>query len=406
MRSSQQFLAFIALVLLVGCNRDSGYLVELEALAVPAAPGSLAPAWSVTPKGEALLSWQMQDQRVTELKFARFAKERWSEPRTIASGDNWFVNWADFPSMLALDEERLVAHWLERSGPGTYAYDVHLTRSLDGGATWQPLGKAHDDGLQTEHGFVALYPYLDAVGVREAGLVWLDGRHMTPGDHHGGMSLRHARLTGDGSLTEQEELDPLTCDCCQTAAIASGADVLVAYRDRSEEEIRDIRLLRRTDAGWQDQGLIREDGWEIPGCPVNGPALAAEQEHVAIAWFSAASGQPRVRAGISSDHGRRFKLIEIEDEEPEGRVDVALLGELFAVSWLSKAGGGGRLRLQVFDLDGNPRSLPQDLVKVTASRAAGFPRLLAADGQLLLAWTEVTDVAKQVHAARLVLTAR
>lgn len=406
MRKRNYSFLFIASIALFACEPDHGLRVELEMLAVPVAPDSLAPAWTLTPDGKALLSWQARHDKETRLMFARYQEGAWSEPGIIARGSDWFVNWADFPSLIALDSERLVAHWLQRSGPGTYAYDVQLTRSSDGGKSWQPLGKAHDDGVQTEHGFVAFYPYEDADGVRQAGLVWLDGRHMDPGQHHGGMSLRHARLTGDGVLTDQLELDPLTCDCCPTAAIATGHDVLVAYRDRSEDEIRDIRLLRLSEGSWLDQGLVRTDGWEIPGCPVNGPALAAARERVAIAWFSAAGGEPRVRAAISDDHGRNFQTVLIDDDQAEGRVDVAILEDLFAVSWLSKDSKRGQLRLQLFDFEGRPQSSPQKLIAVDSGRASGFPRLLAADGRVLLAWTEVAEETRQVRAAALKLVRR
>lgn len=396
----------VALVLLWACEDRGAYSVALETLPVPAGPHSLAPAWTRTPEGVVFLSWQAQGETETRLRFARLEAGGWSEPGTVAAGSNWFVNWADFPSLHALDSQRLVAHWLERSGPGTYAYDIQLTRSSDGGRTWQPLGKAHDDGVQTEHGFVAFYPYLDSAGARQAGLVWLDGRHMDPDQHHGGMSLRHARLSAGGAVSDELELDPLVCDCCQTAAVSVGDDVLVAYRDRSETEIRDIRLLRRSDQGWRDEGLVHADGWEIPGCPVNGPALAATRDRVAIAWFTAAGGEPRVRAAISGDDGQNFSPVLIDDEQPAGRVDVAILEDFFAVSWVSKEGGEGQLRLQLFDFSGRSLGPPQTLVALNAGRASGFPRLLALEDALLLAWTEVTEELRQVRTARLTFNRR
>ena len=49
-----------------------------------------------------------------------------------AQGANWFVNWADYPSVVAIDEKFWVAHWLaKQSGGKTYDYDVALAISND-----------------------------------------------------------------------------------------------------------------------------------------------------------------------------------------------------------------------------------------------------------------------------------
>jgi hypothetical protein len=37
--------------------------------------------------------------------------------------------------MVALPDGSLAAHWLVKSGSGTYAYDVNISRSFDGGKT-------------------------------------------------------------------------------------------------------------------------------------------------------------------------------------------------------------------------------------------------------------------------------
>jgi len=90
------------------------------------------------------------------LKFSHWKARGWSRPRQIAQGDNWFVNWADFPSLSALADGTLVAHWLQKSSAGTYSYDVKLSLSHNRGRTWSKPVSPHRDGTPTEHGFVSI----------------------------------------------------------------------------------------------------------------------------------------------------------------------------------------------------------------------------------------------------------
>jgi len=172
------------------------------------------------------------------------------------------VNWADFPSLAALPDGTLFAHWLAKSGPGTFAYDVRVTRSRDGGRTWSEPITPHRDGTLTEHGFVSMSP---ASG-QAMGLVWLDGRRTAGTAHegHGGaqaeMSLVHSTLDREGRLGPEKILDGRVCDCCQTdAAVAEGATVVV-YRDRSEKEVRDMSVVRFVDGRWSEPRPLADDG--------------------------------------------------------------------------------------------------------------------------------------------------
>src|SRR5688572_20657954 len=252
----------------------------------PALPGALGP--NLSPDGDAvLLSWlEPPHPRVKPqegnyaLRFSRFENGRWSSPGTIASGTDFFANWADFPSVTSDARGRLLAHWAAKSAGGTYAYDVRLALSKDRGRTWKPLGTAHDDRTPTEHGFVSAVPERD--GIR---LFWLDGRETAVGSgghgEGGAMALRTA-FVGD-AVGKSDVLDRKVCDCCQTGAAATAGGPLVVYRDRSDAEIRDVAAVRRSGNRWTAPKPVVLDGWEIGGCPVNGPAIAAAGRRVAVA---------------------------------------------------------------------------------------------------------------------------
>jgi len=352
------------------------------------------------PDGRIAMTWlEGRKPSGLSLRAAFFDGERWSAPSTIAEGDSFFANWADFPSLVALPDGGLVAHWLWKSGSGTYAYDVRLARSDDGGKTWAAPITPHRDGTSTEHGFVSLVP--DTTGVL---VVWLDGRNaathsdsMTTPD----MTLRAARLLSDGRLEQEALLDGRTCDCCQTAAVRTARGVLVAYRDRSAGEVRDIYLSRRDGGRWTDPVRLHADEWQIDGCPVNGPALDAVGDRVAVAWYTAAGGSGVVQVAHSTDGGASFgRAIRVDDGDPLGRVHVNMGSDGRAlVVWMESHGEKARIRARTVAADGTAGAATT-LAETSASRASGFPRIARTPRATLLAWTDAGG-SRRVRVARL-----
>jgi hypothetical protein len=359
-------------------------------LPTPAGPASLAPNLHVAADGRVLLSWiERAGEGRHALRFAVLEDGGWSAPQMIAEGPGWFVNWADFPSLVALDDGSLAAHWLVKSGSGTYAYDVQIARSGDGGLTWSRPASPHRDGTMTEHGFVSLVARPG--GALEA--AWLDGRETSPGDgshEHGGgaMTLRYAAIGPDGTPDREALLDPRVCDCCQTDAAVTPDGPLVVYRDRSEGEVRDIAVVRRRDGRWTAPRHVAQDGWQIEGCPVNGPAVAATGRRVAIAWFTAADDRPRVRLAFSTDSGESFgPPVAVDDGRPVGRVDAILLDDGSAVvSWVEATPDGLSLRLRRIGADGS-RGAAVAVLPAGAPLSNGFPRIVRAGERLVIAWT-------------------
>jgi len=145
-----------------------------SAVSLPAAAGSSAPRLSAGSDGRVYLSWVEPGSATKHaLRFSVLEGDAWSAPREVAAGDDWFVNWADFPSVVEVGGRALMAHWLEKNGAGTFAYSVNLRRSADGGRTWATPVVPHRDGTETEHGFVSLVPWEDG----RVAAAWLDGRN-------------------------------------------------------------------------------------------------------------------------------------------------------------------------------------------------------------------------------------
>jgi hypothetical protein len=369
---------------------------ELRPVDAPPGSGSLAPRLAALDDGRAVLTWLEPENDGHAFRFAVFDGEGFGDARSIAQGKDWFANWADTPGLFVLPNGDWLAHWLVKSGPATFAYDVVMARSDDGGQSWSEPKVPHRDGTQTEHGFVSYFAWDDET----AGLVWLDGRETamdaesenSHGGHHGhagDMGLRTARVGPGTGVSDKQLLDSRVCDCCQTASAMTANGPLVIYRGRSEDEIRDIWKVHHDGEGWSDPELLHADGWQIGGCPVNGPDLIASGRDVVAAWFTMPDNEPKVRIVVSRDAGREFSdPIELGVGRALGRVALEWMGDGFVVAWLDQGETGSTLMLNGFDLDGGDR-FGRELLAVDAGRISGFPVLTrVADDQLLLAWTE------------------
>lgn len=363
----------------------------------PAAIGAMAPNLADVVGGCALTWFEPArpdgpaSGGTLRLRVAHRTAEGWSEPVTIAERDDFWPNWADVPSFAQAADGALLAHWPQRSGSGTYAYDVMLARSIDEGATWQTLGPAHDDGTETEHGFVSLVPH-----GRSIWTFWLDGRAMADGatdeadsahGHGGGDMTLRAMLVSD-VRGDSVVIDDRVCECCGTAGALTDDGPIIVYRDRDADEVRDIAIVRRTGLGWTKPASVYGDGWQIAGCPVNGPAVAAAGSRVIVAWYTGAGGASRVRAAISSDGGATFgPAVTVDDSWALGRVDVVLdEANEPIVCWIDAEADTGAIMLRRVSWTGK-LGPPIRVAEVSLSRATGFPRVARIGSELLVVWT-------------------
>ena len=336
----------------------------------------------VTSNGQAVMSWLEASTDGSALRFAVLDGEQWDTTHTVASGGNWFVNWADFPSVVPIHGDFWVAHWLVSQPAGGYAYDIAVSVSNDAGKTWGEPTTPHNDLTPTEHGFVSIFPQRDG-----AGLIWLDGRNMSvAGAEHGahgtseGMTLRSAHITVESRLEQGQQVDGLVCDCCQTDIALADSGPVAVYRNRTEDEIRDIYFSRLLDGQWSTGQPVSSDNWKISGCPVNGPAIAAQQERLVVAWYTGAQSQSTVKLAFSNDQGDGFHpALTIDSSNPLGAVDVLLLENGDAViSWLGEtADGHAQIRLQRVSPSGD-RGIEHKIAATSIGKMTGFPQMVVA----------------------------
>lgn len=367
---------------------------SIEEIDVPSGDAAEQPSLAPLPDGRLLMSWtELTGDVHAAVRVSIRDRDGWSDPVTVTEGDDVFVNYADFPSAVALPDGTLAIGWLRMNGASSYGYDVNIALSADDGATWGPPVVPHRDGTARQHGFVSLLP--DGPDAFLA--MWLDGRDYDTVDSFGvddsstrAMALRATVLATDGTLSEDLRLDDRTCTCCQTSAATTGdGTVLLAYRDRSADEIRDISVVRRVDGAWSAPIPVGGDGWKIAGCPVNGPAIDAQGDTAALAWFTAAGGDPAVKVAFSSDRGATFGPgMRIDLGGAVGRVDVIALPDGAAlVSWLEMTAAGEVLLLCRAE-PGTGCGKPVAVTVTPSGRTIGFARMAMAGSDLYVAWTE------------------
>ena len=367
--------------------------LEITELVSPADSSSAEPYLFADDNGNVCLSWIGQPDDSSLLMFSQWNGSKWGAAQTIAAGRDWFVNWADYPAIAMHSNGKGVAHYLQKSAASTYAYDIKLSHTADGGNTWSPAVTLHDDSTQTEHGFASISLYQDGFFIS-----WLDGRNTMSGEHGhdshddhgngGAMTLRGALLSSSGDKQDEWLLDDKVCDCCQTSSAITANGPIVVYRDRGDGEVRDISIVRLVSGEWTTPQSIYQDQWMINACPVNGPRAAARDSILAVAWYSESNSVSHVKVVFSQDAGRSFaEPITVGTAKAMGRVDILLLDKESAlVSWMEE---GNVMASRVYK-DGTA-SEPTHLVATTSSRSSGFPQIARAGDDILIAWTDATS---------------
>lgn len=376
-------------IVTAGCEKHKEFsLIEIEN---PAGKYSFYPHLFTDNSGVVWMSWMESKEKEVVLKYVSYSENQWSDTKTIASGSTWLVNWADFPSVIGQDGNAVAAHWLQKIPGNTYSYNINMAGFIE---AWPEPLTPHIDGTATEHGFVSMEPASDSTFLA----VWLDGRNTEGREHHEysdiekAMTLRAAFISYKGDILEEFELDDTVCDCCNTSLTATHNGFIAAYRDRTENEIRDIYTISYRNGEWGQPEILYRDDWNIAACPVNGPAIDAFDDKVAAAWFSAKNGLPIVKMAISNDNGESFAPpVIVDDINPSGRVDLNFSDEGIWLSWIGEDSDSGEsvLKIHLFNMDGEVLTT-YTIPKISKSRRSGFPQITPVENGILIAYTDIS----------------
>ncbi|MEX2604111.1 MAG: hypothetical protein WD361_07900, partial [Gracilimonas sp.] len=167
----------LSLLFIFGMSCSENNQQQIYEINSPASDNSSLSHLFTDNTGTVFMSWVEEKENIAQLKYATLKDDAWSAPETIAQDSTWFLNWADYPSIIAQNGNPVAAHWLNKTPGGTYSYEVNISAFDE---NWSPEITPHNDGTPTEHGFVSMTPATDSTFIA----IWLDGRNTAGMDHH------------------------------------------------------------------------------------------------------------------------------------------------------------------------------------------------------------------------------
>jgi hypothetical protein len=299
------------------------------------------------------------------------AKQTRVEPARVNPNPGEATAWrGDAPDVAVAQDGTAYVAWTARADGGAGATTLYVSASRDGGRSFGAPVKVNDDSAPGVHGMHSL-----AVG--EDGRVyvaWLDERDLAdaqtdahaPVQMSGKMPMQHGEhnrevffsYSADGGRTfsENRRIAVEACPCCKTSlAVSRGGRVYVGWRQVLPGDFRHVAVASSADGGetFGAPTIVSDDRWELRGCPVSGPALAAgEGDRLRVVWYTAGdAGTPGLYSSESADGGRTFTPRRALSEGGVRGTPQLLSDAQEVVAVFEGEGGGGSAALLEARLD-------------------------------------------------------
>jgi hypothetical protein len=326
-----------------------------------------------------MLSWAKGSGDFSQLQIIQLSDNQWSSVNTVAEGEGWLTNPFDYAQVIPLSHKIYIAVWLELTSYRDLSYRFNTRISKDGGKSWIDTRWPQELEEYEQHGFATA-----ALSGDEIKFYWIS-------TYRSNGRLLKSNLSLDGKWSVPEVVDNKVCSCCH---LAINESFLLAYRDRSEVEIRDIAVIQDAHENINAR-IVHADDWEISGCPVNAPALSQKNDLIALSWFSGGANENeagnRLAIGALSDsiHWNSTKL----DFTTLGYVDLAWIdNETLAVSSVSTSEDATYIDLHFLKINkGVPESAKHLAIPVDS--VIGAPSLVSFQGSLYMAYYSPHDSA-------------
>lgn len=409
-----QVLALAALVAASGCARSAPEASEPVELAV--AGRASATPW-VAAQGEFVAAaWGASADGKTDVFVAvsRDGGRTFGYPVQVDSDAGDARLGGELPPRVDLvavaggSDPGIVVTWTAR-GETTA---IKTAKSVDGGKTFNAPVMLQSAGAAGDRGWPALT--VDRAGVAHA--IWLDHRGLAAAgagghDHHAagaGDGAAMAQRSGlfyasvNGAVTSERELAKGVCYCCKTTIVsAPDGTIYAAWRHVYPGNIRDIAFAVSRDGGRTFSSPVRvsEDGWELQGCPDDGPAMAVDARGtVHIVWPTVIQGERPEGALFyaSTRDGLMFtprvRVPTLGSPKPwHPQVVTSSDGRVF-VAWDESLEGRRVAAVREVAVDADGSTSFGDVVMLDAP--AMYPVLASSGDAMVAAWTVPGDTSR------------
>jgi hypothetical protein len=333
-----------------------------------------------------LVAWAAQDGHANQLYVLRIGDG--AAPVRV-NPDGLAVEALHLPPRLVVAPggEVYVSWPSEKPKPeGTFfASDLQLSRSLDGGKTFETPLRVNED-RPISHSFDGLAVAPDGTLL----VTWIDGR-----EGRRDPATWVARVVERGTRVDSaRKIGDDTCVCCRIDAAAGPRDtVALTWRRVFPGDIRDMVMAMSRDGGrsFGDPTLVSADRWKINACPHRGGAIGLDARgRVYMSWYTEGTDiRPDLRFAISED-GRRFgpprRLHTSATSIPDNaRMAVDPAGRAVVV-WEESTAVRRRILLR-YTADGGKTLSPIHVLS-SAIKAYQPDVAFAPDGSFLVAWHE------------------
>jgi hypothetical protein len=348
--------------------------VELGASAAFAPDGLL---YAVAKQGEHLMLYRSTNEGVS-----------WSAPVVVnAQPEAISADGENRPKLAFAKDGGLLVSWTHPfSKPSTG--EIRLARSDDGERFSAPI-TVHQDRAEITHRFESML----VAGDGRVLLAWIDKRDLEKAkagkEAYRGAAIYAAVSTDGGrSFQPEKKLADHSCECCRltSASDADGAPLFM-WRHVFAPNERDHAIVRiKADGSPEAVQRATFDRWKIDGCPHHGPSLAVDAAGVRHAvWFNQKDGEGRVfygrlstdAAGTSVDGQRTVGGARDE------HADLAVSGKRVAVVWKEFDGEQATIRAELSE-DGGKTFRILDLA--ASAGPSDQPRALARGEKLYAFW--------------------
>lgn len=268
----------------------------------------VGPSVRIDDKGQISLAWVEEEKETRTVLYSRIEKagapigelvrvngpsevpySRQEAPALAVSGDEVLMTWAVTHPKVTPDKP--------------FSNDLRISRSTDGGKTFQPSVLVNDDQQVIGHSFDSIHVAPDGV----VHMAWIDGRE---GKKESGTFA--TRSTDHGRTVEKNlKVDESTCVCCRTSMTSSQDGTLyVAWRKILPGDLRETVVARSTDGGrtFTVPVIVGHDRWVFPGCPHRPASVGTDRQgRLYVVWYTEGSDEtPSIYLAYSDDKGETF----------------------------------------------------------------------------------------------------